>query len=57
VGGWNEIEIIANSVQLKLELGLSLAKMEKKMKNIKNGPWGKPEEKKTHEHPPVMSKG
>ena len=26
MGGWGEIEIKANSVQLKLELGLSLAK-------------------------------
>jgi hypothetical protein len=25
VGGWSKIEIKANSVQLKLELGLSLA--------------------------------
>jgi hypothetical protein len=29
VGGWNEIEIKANSAQLKLELGLSLAKYKK----------------------------
>ena len=27
MGGWSEIEIKANSAQLKLELGLSLAKM------------------------------
>jgi hypothetical protein len=28
VGGWSEIEIKDNSAQLKLELGLSLAKLE-----------------------------
>ena len=29
MGGWSEIEIKANSAQLKLELGLSLAKSKK----------------------------